>query len=239
MTGKESLFQSRRPRLLDLFCGAGGCAAGYQRAGFYVVGVDNAPQPNYCGDDFVQGDALEVIRRLLSEQMQPQWYDLNDFDAIHASPPCQAFSLASLYHGHAGRDEHPDLVAPVRGLLWKTGLPFVIENVAGAPIRKDVMLCGEMFGLRLHRHRYFETHGFFVMQPKHAKHQLKGAEHNCHIEDGHARLVAGHFANLADASDAMGIDWMTKDELAEAIPPAYTKHIGDQLIQHVLVEVTA
>ena len=139
-----------KPRILDLFCGAGGCSVGYERAGFDVVGVDIAPQPNYPFG-FVQADALAAL------EVVP----LTTVDAIHASPPCQAFSLATLYHGRENAEKYPDLIEPVRKLLLDTGLPFVIENVPGAPIRHDVLLCGEMFGLRVHRHRYFETHGVF------------------------------------------------------------------------------
>lgn len=209
-----------KPRLLDLFSGAGGAAMGYHRAGFEVVGVDIESQPNYPFE-FWQADAIETLE---CGRIGP-WM-LEDFDAVDASPPCQAFSLATLYHGRKQADTHPDLIAPVRDLLEQTGLPYVIENVVGAPIRKDVLLCGEMFGLRVHRHRYFETSGFFVMQPRHSPHTLKGAAHNCHIEDGYTRIVAGNYANHEDASEAMGIDWMTRQELAEAIPPAYTEHIG-------------
>jgi DNA (cytosine-5)-methyltransferase 1 len=214
------------PRLLDLFCGAGGCSVGYARAGFEVVGVDLEPMPNYPFE-FIQTDAIALLEAALRTGMVCGVWRLADFDAIHASPPCQAFSLATLYHGRT--EKHPDLIEPTRALLKRTGLPYVIENVAGAPIRKDVLLCGEMFGLRLHRHRYFETEGFLVMQPPHSRHGLKGAIHNCHIEDGHARLVAGNYADHESASEAMGIDWMTRAELAEAIPPAYCEHIGGYL----------
>ncbi len=206
-------------RLLDLFCGAGGCSAGYSRAGFDVVGVDIAPQPNYPFE-FHLSDALS-------------YYPLGDFDAIHASPPCQAFSLATRHRGNAHAATHPDLIEPTRDLLEGTGLPYVIENVAGAPIRHDVVLCGEMFGLRIHRHRYFELGGFFVWQQPHAAHHLGGALHNCHVEEGYARQVVGNYSNHDDASDAMGIDWMTRRELAEAIPPAYTEFIGEQLLAQV------
>jgi DNA (cytosine-5)-methyltransferase 1 len=205
-------------RIADFFCCAGGAAVGYDRAGFEVVGVDIDPQPNYPFE-FHQADAMT--------------FPLEGFDAIHASPPCQAFSLATGYHP-AARADHPDLVDPIRQRLLKAGVPFVIENVPGAPLRHDVLLCGEMFGLRVHRHRYFETHGFLVMQPRHAPHQLRGADHNCHIEPGVARIVAGNYANHEDASDAMGIDWMTRRELAESIPPAYTEHIGGWLMSHLL-----
>ncbi len=205
-----------KPVLLDLFCCAGGSAKGYQRAGFHVVGVDIEPQPDYCGDEFHQADALT--------------FPLDGYDAIHASPTCQTFSIASAFHPGT-KDNYPDLVTPIRERLYREArVPFVIENVAGAPIRQDVMLCGEMFGLRLHRHRYFETEGFLCMQPPHTKHRLRGAIHNCHIEDGYTRQVAGNFADLESARDAMGIDWMDRAHLAEAIPPAYTEHIGRQLL---------
>jgi DNA (cytosine-5)-methyltransferase 1 len=220
-----------RPRLLDCFSGAGGCARGFQRAGFYVVGVDINPQPRYAGDEFHQADALEVLRILVSGGTW-QGYTLVDFAAVHASPPCPAYSLATHYHGTQAN--HPDLIAPTRELLQATGLPWVIENVERSPLRRDLVLCGEMFGLRLHRHRVFEIDGFFAMQPRHAPHVLKGARHNCHIEDGHARLVAGNYADHEDAGDAMGIDWMARGkELANAIPPAYCEHIGGYLMTAV------
>jgi len=204
-------------KLLDLFCGAGGAAMGYSRTGFEVVGVDIEPQPNFPFT-FHQADALT--------------FPLDGFDAIHASPPCQAHSQATSFHPGA-RETHADLIAPTRDLLLDAGVPFVIENVPGAPIRKDVLMCGEMFGLRLHRHRYFETEGFFVMQPRHAPHHLRGATTNGRQANGHARLVAGHFADLPGAAQAMGIDWMTRAELAQAIPPSFTEHIGGYLAAEV------
>jgi DNA (cytosine-5)-methyltransferase 1 len=206
-----------KPRLLDLFSCAGGAARGYQRAGFHVVGVDIEDQPNYCGDEFHRADALK--------------FPFDGFDAVHASPTCQTFSIATRYHPGTV-DDWPDLVTPMRDRLHREcRAPFIIENVPGAPIRQDVLLCGEMFGLRLHRHRYFETEGFLVMQPPHTKHRLRGALHNSHVEDGFARQVAGHFADMPSARAAMGVDWpMTRDELAEAIPPAYTEHIGVYLM---------
>jgi hypothetical protein len=149
-------------RLLDLFCGAGGAGVGYHRAGFEVVGVDIEPQPNFPFE-FVQADAMT--------------YPLDGFDAIHASPPCQAYSLASGYQGKGARAKYPELVGPTRDLLVQTGLPWVIENVPNAPIRKDLLLCGEMFGLRLHRHRIFELGGrFAMMQHPHSPHRLKGGK---------------------------------------------------------------
>src|SRR5262252_358856 len=135
-----------RPRLLDLFCGAGGAAMGYWRAGFDVTGVDVVPQPSYPFT-FVQADALA--------------YPLDGFDAVHASPPCQAYSVAT---GNARRGDHVDLYEPVRRRLEASGLPWVIENVIGAPYRQGVVLCGSMFGLRVRRHRNFEA-SFLMLAP--------------------------------------------------------------------------
>lgn len=220
-----------KPRLLDLFCGAGGCSVGYHRAGFAVVGIDVEPQPDYPFE-FHQMDAIRALRHVVEHRRG--WAG---FDAVHASPPCQAFSLASLYQGAEKRAErYPDLVDETRDLLEAAGLPYVMENVEGSPLRRDLVLCGEMFGLRVHRHRVFELGGWFAMQPRHAPHRLKGALHNCHIEDGHARQVAGNYADHADASDAMGIDWMGRKALAQAIPPAYCTFIGEQLMAHLGAE---
>lgn len=211
-----------KPRLLDLFCGAGGCTRGYQLAGFEVVGIDWIDQPRYVGEEFHRGDAIALGAELLAG---------GGFHAVHASPPCQAFSITANYPNT--RDDHPDLVPATRELLAASGLPSVIENVPGAPIRPDLVLCGEMFGLRLHRHRWFETEGFFAMAPPHTRHLLRGARNNCHIEDGHARQVVGNFADLESAREAMGIPWMARGELAQAIPPAYTAFIGEYLLHAI------
>jgi DNA (cytosine-5)-methyltransferase 1 len=217
-----------RPLLLDLFCGAGGGAGPADRSSGYakhfdVVGVDSAPQPHYPFE-FHQADALT--------------FPLDGFDAVHASPPCQAFSFATRHRPGASA-KHPDLVAPVRDLLARTGLPYVIENVPEAPLRNDLTLCGEMFGLRVHRHRRFEIGGFPVRQIPHRPHRLSGARDNCHVEEGFTRMVVGHFSNLADARDAMGIDWMNRYELAQAIPPAYTEYIGRQLLAALVAGAVA
>ncbi len=221
--------QEGRPRLLDLFCGAGGAAMGYHRAGFDVVGVDIEPQPHYPFT-FWQVDAMKVLRDGLKIWPTDEDY----FDAIHASPPCQLHSLVSGYNGgDRARAIYPELIGPTRDLLREISLPYVIENVIGAPVRADLTLCGEMFGLRLHRHRVFECEGFFPMRQGHAPHALKGAIHNCHIEDGYTRQITGNYADHESASEAMGIDWMNRDELRLAIPPAYTEHIGHYLLRAV------
>lgn len=209
-----------RPRLLDLFCGAGGCSAGYHRAGFEVVGVDHVFQARYPFE-FVQADALDYLAAHGRE-----------FDAIHASPPCQRFSVSR--HIHRSGMRHDDLVAPVRRLLTATGRPWVMENVSGSPLRPPaVMLCGLMFGLKVLRHRWFET-SFWFLGPSHPRHPKGNLTNSCQgYSTGREGFVcvAGHnFVREAGAA-AMGIDWMsTRHELAQAIPPAYTEHIGRQLM---------
>lgn len=218
-----------RPRLLDLFCGAGGAAMGYHRAGFDVVGVDIAPQPNYPFT-FIQTNALNVLRC----SSLPDSED-GPFDAIHASPPCQHYSDMSDCRPGL-KDEYEDLIGHTRELLQRTGLPYVIENVTGAPLAKQptldgtygVELCGRMFGLDLYRHRWFETN-FPVTQPQHPCH-LKPASPAGHWTPGTVISVAGNFHPIGVARVAMGIGWMNRAELAEAIPPAYTEHIGSRLL---------
>lgn len=207
-----------KPRLLDLFCGAGGAARGYQLAGFHVVGVDIAPQPNYAGDEFVRADALEVLAdtRFVS-----------GFRAVHASPPCQDHSALSALAGKHGTGH---LLPDTRRVLDALGLPYVIENVPGAPMRPDVELCGCMFGLRTYRIRYFEVSGFAVMSPPHGPHRARTA-----TSRRRERWARGwHVSVTGDVGtyvgpEAMGIDWMTGRELSQAIPPAYTRFIGERL----------
>ena len=219
-----------RPRLLDLFSGAGGCAVGYHRAGFDVVGVDNRPQPRFPFA-FHQADALEF----LAEHGQ-------EFDAIHSSPPCQAYTVGRKIHDSGGR--HPDLVGPVRELLERTGKPWVMENVPGSPLRSPAVLCGLMFGLRVIRHRLFEA-SFLLMAPPHPPHPAhlttgtntakRGGRGNGYStgEAGLVCVAGNNFVREAGAK-AMGIDWMTnRRELANAIPPAYTTFVGAQLLAHI------
>jgi DNA (cytosine-5)-methyltransferase 1 len=207
----------RQPRLLDLFCGAGGATRGYQDAGFHVTGVDIEPQPNYCGDDFYQYDAIAWLEEAV----------LTRFDVIHASPPCQRYSaMASCRPGLA--ETYPDLIAPTRDLLEKIGMAYVIENVPGAPLRADATLCGQMFGLDLYRHRLFESN-VPLDEPEHPGHVLPASRAG-HWTPGTVMSVSGHVAPIAHARKIMGIDWTTRAELAEAIPPAYTQFIGERLI---------
>jgi DNA (cytosine-5)-methyltransferase 1 len=207
-----------KPRLLDLFCGAGGCSVGYARAGFEVVGVDIEPQPNYRGGEFYRADALDFLGMLCGVYRQ------YEFDAIHASPPCQAFTKAQKLQGV----KHPDLISGVREHLLRIGLPYVIENVKGAPLRNPQLLEGQMFGLNTHRPRLFETNWGYeapILRPPPPRQAKMGRR----PKEGEAIQVVGHFSDIAAAREAMGIDWMTQAELAQAIPPAYTEHIGHYL----------
>lgn len=226
-----------RPRLLDLFSGAGGAAAGYKAAGFYVIGIDVSPQPDYAGDEFHQMDAIRWLR-VLSPITPP-------YDAIHASPPCQTFTRAKhLRKAQGGESKAIDLVDPTRQLLRKSGLPYVIENVPGAPLY-GVQLCGSMFGLAVQRHRIFESnvyipqppcdHSKFPLDPVSGKPRPVGVYHILSDEVPKGGKTA---ETLEQAQRAMGIDWMKWDQLKEAIPPTYTEYVGTHLMA-ALREVTA
>jgi DNA (cytosine-5)-methyltransferase 1 len=220
-----------RPLLLDLFCGAGGAAMGYHRAGFDVVGVDLAPQPNYPFT-FYQLDALEFVAG----------YGMH-FDAIHASPPCHNYSTASgtakKHHGAT----YVDLIAPTRAAVRATQLPYVIENVEGAPLIGPAKLCGSSFGLDVRRHRLFETnwmlwsvacdHGWQTPRFRSLDSRMVATGQLASVVGVHGHCQYAGELELRKA--AMGIDWMTSDELAEAIPPAYTEHIGTELLAAIQV----
>lgn len=211
-----------KPRLLDLFCGAGGAAHGYALAGFEVVGVDIAPQPNYPYE-FAQGDVLQEGVELFA---------VDYFDAIHASPPCQRFSRMT--DRWKRQSEHPDLIGPTRELLAATGLPYVIENVIGAPLREPICLCGRSFGLAVRRHRLFELGGFAIpLIPPCSCGESPALQVNGHPGGSSVRDPRSRFGSTQEWAVGLGIDWMTGAEMAEAIPPAYTEFIGSQLIELV------
>jgi len=199
-------------RLLDLFCGAGGAAMGYHRAGFdEIVGIDINPQPRYPFT-FIQADALEPPVRL------------GAFDLIHASPPCQAYSVATL-----DNSKHPDLIELARLLIQHK--PYVIENVVGAPLDGYLRLCGSMFGLQIQRHRYFEM-SFPAWSPP-CSHNWKDGRPWTVTGDGGGHKSAHSWkpGPLEQWQELMGMPWtQRKAEISEAIPPAYTEYIGEQFL---------
>ena len=251
-----------KPKLLDLFCGAGGAAMGYHRAGFEVVGVDIKPQPHYPFE-FIQADWEEVLHYI-----PEMWEHNGEAYAIHASPPCQRYSTMTKKWGRS--KNHPDLIEPVRETLLEIDVPYVIENVEGAPLVNPVMLCGSMFGLNagshykcgcgykfaydlgkygcpncegenigilyykygLRRHRLFEASFGYIFPPMSCNHQGQALSVYGH-PGGSSKRDGLTFAQFEEWKEGMGIDWMDVKELSEAIPPAYTEYIGKYLMQAV------
>ena len=216
----------KRPLLLDLFCGAGGCSYGYHLAGFNVVGVDLEPQPHYPFE-FHRADALT--------------YPLQGFDVIHASPVCKSYTYCNL----SPKERYPKLIADVRKRLKASGKPYIIENVMGAKrdLQASLLLCATMFDLPMERHRLFEVGNIdlFILPPRPCNHKIAhisvvgnsvwdSRQEGTRRKDGRRRpdsvpVEIGH--------KAMGITWMNKKEMAQAIPPAYTYHIGTQLLNYL------
>ncbi len=256
-------------RLLDLFCGAGGAAVGYASAGFdEIVGVDINPQPHYPFE-YIRADALQVLDWIIKHgtikvRINGAENVFGPFDAIHASPPCQRYSrTAKIHETHRPVNPHPDLIAPVRSALKQTGLPYIIENVPGAPLIDPVVLCGTQFHLRVYRHRLFEGSCPLRGLPHQPHSETTGshrgyskdtpfisvAGHNYSREQGAAAMgltkmgrppqlgtmlhIVGHFSDVSAGRAALEVPWMTRDELSQAIPPAYTEYIGKQLLAHL------
>ena len=230
-----------RPLLIDAFCCIGGAGMGYHRAGFEVVGIDIRPQPHYPFR-FVRGDVLELLPRMI-EELRPA--------AVHASPPCQAHSIL-LAGRRETRARHLDLIAPVRELLAAAGVPYVIENVPRAPLRSPVMLCGTMFGLgavcddgryrQLQRHRLFEVSGFTMTPPGGCQHrtQALGVYGKGRWNNLGSNRRGGYQGSAGECRLAMGIGWgIVQGGVNQAIPPAYTEHIGRQLLAWLGLEAAA
>lgn len=217
-------------RVLDICCGAGGASMGYHLAGFEVAGVDKAPQPDYPFP-FTQADAVEFL----------QGVRFGDYDLIHASPPCQKYCRITKWSGSSS--DHPDLIEPVRRELQRIGTPWVMENVVEAPLRRDIVLTGTMFGLRTIRKRVFELGGVWIMQPIQpvVKGGVLDGEFLCITGNGQLRYRASNAegwtyykhrkGSIMDTwRDIMQMPWVnTKKGIREAIPPAYTRWIGENL----------
>ena len=236
------------PRLLDLFCCEGGAAAGYKRAGWHVTGVDVLDKSDrYAGDEFVKGDALDYLTK-----------HGHKFDAVHASPPCQGYTIATAGNPEA-RGQHARLIAETRWLMQLTGKPWVIENVqqARSQMVDPILLCGRMFGMEtddedgeplvLDRHRLFESNVPLVA-PAHPKHDGRqvagvytggrarkpGATAAEHRHDCRTNRRGGYVpASREVRQRLLGIDWMTDKGMAESIPPAYAEYVGRQLTAHI------
>jgi DNA (cytosine-5)-methyltransferase 1 len=204
----------QKPKILDLFCCQGGAAMGYHLAGFEVVGVDINPQPKYPFE-FYQADAIN--------------FDCTGFDAIHASPPCQAFTRARKLQGNI----HADLIGVTRAKLVATGLPFIIENVPGAPLQTPIVLCGLMFGLNFYRHRHFEV-SFPCDTPEHSQHTRPLAKMGRPPKENEVLQFVGHFSGVPRGRKELCTPWMSQHGMAQCVPPAYTEYIGKQLRAHVL-----
>jgi DNA (cytosine-5)-methyltransferase 1 len=258
-----------RPKLLDLFCCEGGASRGYALAGFDVYGVDlfttikggfsrkRYPYPS------VTGDVIDVLRELVYGYPwikfdNGEWLRLTDFDAIHASPPCQHASAGTRTMRSRGDDRHPALIEPTRALLKaaqdQQATPYVIENVKGAALLDPITLCGTMFGLtatdddgtplEMWRHRLFESnvslstpndcaHGFYAQQ-------VAGSYGGARRDKDEARNVrhGGYVPSKAVQQQLLGIDWMTERGMHQAIPPVYTEWIGRKLLAHVRPETS-
>jgi len=201
------------PRILDLFCCQGGAAMGYHMAGFDVCGVDLFDQPNY------------PFPLMVAEWDQVSF---KGFDAVHASPPCQGYSVTR----HMSESTEPLLIPEVRERLEGSGLPYIIENVRDAvwDMRSPVMLCGAPFGLKTYRHRYFESN-FDITPPAHPQHVVPTAKMGRPIPEGWFGSYVGHFAGVQAAREDLGVPWMNRDGITECVPPAYTRLIGQQLLE--------
>ena len=249
--------ENKQRVLLDLFCGAGGAARGYQLAGFKVVGVDIKPQPHCVSDGFVLMDALKAMRVLLDggyikDNHGGRWY-LKDFDAIHASPPCQEYSSTRHLRNYNAATKgyalnlREKLIGKTRELLVESGKSWVIENVAFAPLPDAIILCGSMFGLPIRRHRWFAS-SILLFVPSPCRHvpgfyniiggKVRGYgsfsnQTRTYVDCKGATRRREGYPGKAVGVNAFNIDWMTVNEMSESIPPIYTKYIGEQLKQYL------
>lgn len=213
-----------KPRLLDLFCKAGGASKGYSLAGFDVVGVDIKRQKRYPFE-FIQADAIEVLSDMSF---------LATFNVIHASPPCQTHSITQHLRNAQGKTTSKvDLIPETRQGLLEWGGDYIIENVPGAPLLEPVVVCGSYFGLGVRRHRHFESN--VLLHGTTCSHKKQGRPIGIYGSMRDEIPQGGKTATtMTEAKEAMGIDWMIWGELVEAIPPAYTQFLGEQINAHKL-----
>lgn len=209
----------KKLKLLDLYCCGGGAGFGYEQAGFKVTGIDIEPQPKHRGL-FIQADAIEYLKK-----------HYQDYDVIHASPPCQAYSMASMQFRKAGK-KYVDLIEETRQELIKTGKPYIIENVPDSPLINPIVLCGAMFGMKTYRHRLFESN-IQIEQPLHPAHNAPNAKMGRKPKEGEFIQYVGHFSGVKMVQDMTGLHWLGQYELAQSIPPQYTKYIGEQVIKYI------
>jgi len=212
-------------RLLDLYCCGGGASYGYEQAGFDVTGVDIVDQPRHRGK-FVKGDAIEFLNA-----------NHQNFDVIHASPPCQAHSMAAKQWRLLGK-EYPDLIAPTRAALKETGLPYIMENVPGAPLVDPIEMCGAMFGMRTYRHRLFESN-MPLTAPPHPNHDAPNAKMGRPPKDDEFIQYVGHFPGVKLVQEMTGLHWLGQKELAQSIPPQYTLYLGRQVLNFLDLKIAA
>lgn len=210
-------------KLLDLYCGGGSAGYGYEKAGFDVTGVDLFPQKRHRGK-FIQSDAIEYLL---------EYGHL--YDAVHASPPCQEYSTASMQFRISGK-EYPDLVSETRQALKKVGKPYIIENVPNSPLINPILLCGSMFGMRTYRHRLFES-SINLTAPLHPKHTAKNTKMGRKPKDGEFIQYVGHFSGVKEVQDMCGTPWLGQYELAQSIPPQYTEFLGHQMREYLFNEM--
>lgn len=211
---------------MDIGCCQGGATRGYQRAGFYVIGIDMQPQPRYVGDQFFQGNGLAAIRAIIRNGPGTPWGPIR---AIATSWPCQGYTECQVIQGN----EHPKLIEPGRELLEQTGLPYIQENVNSratrAIMKNPVMLCGASFGLHTYRHRLFESN-FPLTAPGHLPHTQPQVKMGRPVREGEFYQAVGNFSGVGYAARDMGVEWMTRDGIRECVPPVYTEYLGRQLM---------
>lgn len=205
-----------KPRALDLFCGGGGATKGLQQAGYHVTGVDIVRQPHYCGDAFIQADALT--------------FPLDGYDLVWASPTCKRYS--TITKTAKTEDTWPDQIPAIRARLHEWGGSYIIENVITAPLENAVMLCGAMFGLKVYRHRLFESNHLLLVPP-HVPHWDQTPTAGRGISPKGFICIAGHMNNIEYAKAAMGTPWLKGDALSQAIPPAYSEYLGRQVLEQL------